>query len=123
MTIDQAITAIDGLKYNTYTREEKLLWLSEMEGRIHRELMETHDDGPEEPFQPFTPDTPGATELAAPWPYDKLYIHQLEMMMDYHNGEMERYNNAARMLSAVYSAYSRFYNRHHLPKTAAWRFP
>ena len=123
MTIGDCIAAVDGLKYNTFTREQKLRWLSSLEARIHTEILTTHAGGPTEPFLPFTPDTPMDTRLTADAPYDRMYLHQLEAEMDYHSGEIEKYNNSSLMRNTVFDAYRRHYNRTHLPKTAAWKFP
>ena len=123
MTIGECIAAVDGLKYNTFTREQKLRWLSSLEARIHTEILMTHLGAPEVPFEPFTPDTPMDTLLTAQPPYDRMYLHQLEAEMDYHSGEIEKYNNSALLRNSAYDAFRRYYNRTHMPVTGAWKFP
>ena len=123
MTLRQAITSMDNLKYNTYTLEQKLRWLSDLESRIYTEILSTHEGAPEEPFAPFTRDTDLDRVLAAPAPYDIVYLRQLETQMDYHNGEIDKYNNSSQLLNSAYGGFRRWYNRIHLPKTASWQFP
>ena len=123
MTLAEAISHIDTLKYNTFTRQEKLRWLSDVESRIRREVVDTHEGGPEAPFVPFTPDTPPDTELTAKPPYDQIYLRHLETQMDYHSGEIDKYNNSSALLAAVYGGFCRYYNRTHMPKGQNWKFP
>ena len=122
MTLGEVLAQIDGLKYNPYTTAEKLRWLSDLEGRIRTEIVDTHEGAPETPFVPFTPDTPLDTELLIPAPYDGVYLRHLEARMDYHSGEIDRYNNSSQLFNAVYSGFWRHYNRTHLPKTGSWKF-
>lgn len=123
MTIADALNLVDTQKYNNFCTAEKISWLSELESQIYRELVATHEDAPASPFVPFTMDTPLDTVLFAPEPYDQVYLHQLEMKMDYYSGEIEKYLNSRALRSAFYDALRSWYNRSHLPKTASWRFP
>jgi hypothetical protein len=123
MTLRQAITSIDNLKYNTYTLEQKLQWLSDLESRIYTEILTTHEGAPAEPFTPFTRDTDLDRVLAAPAPYDIVYLRQLETQMDYQNGELNKYNNSSQLFNSAYAGFRRWYNRTHLPKTGSWQFP
>ena len=123
MTLRQAITRMDNLKYNTFTLSQKLGWLSDVESRIHREILATHEGGPEEEFAPFTDDTDLDTQLAAPAPYDIVYLRQRETQIDYHNGEIDKYNNSSQLLNTAFAGFRRWYNRTHLPKTGSWKFP
>lgn len=51
MTINEAISAADALKPNQYDAAQKRAWLSELDGRIHRELILTHaHDAAQEAF-------------------------------------------------------------------------
>lgn len=115
MTIMQAIDTIDELKPNGYTMEEKVRWLSKLDGAIKREIIDTHEGGEKVVFDGYTTATPTETELLVEAPYDELYLHWLESRIDYYNGEYGRYNNTVSTYNAAYSAFERFYNRAHKP--------
>ena len=122
MTIGEAISRIDELKHNTYTIREKLGWLSQLEARIRVELLDTHEGGPEDPFLPFTADTPMDTVLQLPEPYDEVYLRHLEAQMDYHSGEIEKFNNSSAMLAAAWDCARNYINRTRMPKKQNWKF-
>jgi len=122
MTIHEAIVRLDALKHNTYSDAEKRRWLSQLDGIICNMVLDTHEGGPEEVFQGYDQNTPGDTVLLIPAPYDDIYIRHLEAEIDYHNGELERYNNSALLFEAAWNAFERYWNRTHLPKGENWRF-
>lgn len=122
MTIHDAITRLDTLKHNTYSETEKRLWLSLLDGRIHREILMTHEGAPQADFPGYDANTPGDTVLLAEAPYDDVYIRHLEAMADYHNGEIEKYNNSVLLFDAAYKAFAWHYNRTHLPIARQWKY-
>ena len=118
MTIIEAITRIDTVKPNGYGQTEKIRWLSELDGVIKAEIIDTHEGGKNIEFTGYTEETDLNTELLVPMPYDKLYIHYLEMQIDYANNEYGKYNNSMMMYNASYSAFQTYYNRVHKPKNS-----
>lgn len=116
MTIIEAIERIDASKPNACTQEEKIAWLSELDGMIKRDIIDTHEDGEEIIFDGYTDETPVGTELIVGKPYDELYVHYLEAKIDYFNAEYTRYNNSSIKFSDAYSNYAKDYNRSHMPK-------
>ena len=115
MTIDNAINSVDTLKHNTVERDHKIRWLSEVDGMVKREILETHE-GEVSKFTGYVLDRPGDTELLVPAPYDALYLRWLEAQIDYHHGEYGKYNNALALFKACYQAYADYYHRNHMPK-------
>ena len=115
MTIHEAITQIDALKFNTYTQSEKIKWLSVIDGIIKREIIDTHEGGDSVAFDGYDDDTSLETELLAPFPYDDLYIKWLETQIDYANAEYGKYNNSKVAYTAAYTAFDSWYNRQHMP--------
>ena len=115
MTISEAISEIDALKPNTYTNEEKIRWLSRLDSRIQKEIIDTHEGGSE--FSGYTSQTLTTTPLLVPAPYDELYIFWLESQIDYANGETKRFNNSSTMFNVAYQDYASYYNRTNTPKT------
>ena len=122
MKIMEAINIIDALKPNGYTQPEKITWLSQLDGMIQRELIDTHVGG-DAHYAPYNEDTDPETELLAPEPFCRdLYIKYLSAQMDFHNGEIEQYNNTLVSFQTDWTAFSRWYNRTHLPKSMARKY-
>lgn len=122
MTIIEAINRIDELKPNSYTYLDKIGWLSNLDGAIKKNIIDTHEDGEDITFTGYNDDTPDDTELLVKAPYDEIYLYWLESRIDYHNGEYGRYNNTVTTYNAAYSAFERFYNRAHMPKGNKFNF-
>ena len=122
MTIHEAITQLDILKHNTFTDADKIAWLSQLDGRIRADVMDTHEGGPEEPFTGYDPMTPRDTALLVPFPDDGLYVAYLQVMVDYHNGEIEKYNNSSTVYRSYYNQFRCRYTRTHMPKGQQWKF-
>lgn len=120
MTILEAIGRLDALRHNTFRQEEKVQWLSQVDGLVHQELISTHEGGFN--FRPYDTQIPLDQELLVPAPYDELYLHYLEAQMDYYQGEMDRYNRSMGMYQAVLAAFANHYNRSHLPLGQRFRY-
>ena len=116
MTIIEAINKIDSLKPNNYSQNDKLAWLSKIDGIIKAEIIDTHEGGEDIVFSGYDSNTDISTELLVPAPHDDLYVRWLEAQIDYANAEYGKYNNSMLMYNADYSAYERHYNRTHMPK-------
>lgn len=115
MTIRQAIERTDALKFNTYTTADKILWLSQLDWDITRNILEAHQGYNRFGFFGYDADTDPETVLLAPEPYDQMYLRYLESQIDYHNGEMERYNISAALFNNLYESYANYYKRSHMP--------
>ena len=122
MTIIEAIGMIDALKPNTYTQDEKIKWLSNLDMSIKKEIIDTHEGGEEIEFNGYDVNTPLDTELLAEAPYDEMYVFCLESQIDYANGEYGKYNNSKVMYNETYSAFKKHYNRTHMPKGKKIKF-
>ena len=120
MRIREAIEMIDRLMPNQYGEDDKVHWLSELDGIADREVFRAHER--EEDMGEFTGYPPGVdldTILMIPFPYENIYRWYLEMKIADANGEMVRYNNAMAKYNAYYTAYQDFYNRTNMPKMTA----
>jgi len=42
MTILEAIGRVDALRHNTFSQEEKIQWLSQVDGLVDQDLIRTH---------------------------------------------------------------------------------
>lgn len=114
MTIDQVITKVDNQKPNAYTKTEKIDWLSELDGMIKAEVIDTHEGGDQIFFDAYCAND-GSLELLAEAPYDSMYIHWLEAKIDYANAEYNKYNNSMAMFQTKYRGFCSWYNRRHMP--------
>ena len=122
MKISEALSLIDDLKHNTYSDADKIRWLSELDGRIKEDIVDTHEDAELVSFTGYDVDTDRSTELIAKAPHDDIYIKYLEAKIDYANGESGKYNNSIIAFNDVYSAFRNYYNRKHMPLETSLKF-
>lgn len=122
MTIIEMITDVDAMKPNGYEQLFKVQWLSQIDGRVKHDIIDTHEGGEGVAFDGYNADTPLETELLIPHPYDDVYRYWLEAQIDYANGEYTKYNNSMSMFNEAYSAYQRHYNKTHMPKGKSIKF-
>lgn len=116
MTIKECIDAVDNVKPNQYSIEDKVMWLSFLDGIIINDVIKTHEGykNEYEEFEGYSPDKLGV-KLIIESPYDNVYIAYLKMKIDEENGEMARYNCSATMYNAYLMAYKKHYNKIHMP--------
>ena len=122
MTIIEAINGVDAVKPNTYDQTQKIRWLSELDGIVKKEIIDTHEGGEDISFNGYKEDTLLSTTLLIPAPYDEVYIRYLEMKIDYSNGEYGKYNNSKTMYNTAFFAFKNYYNRTHMPKGNKFKF-
>ena len=51
-------------------------------------------------------------ELLVPAPHDKLYYTYVQAMIDFYNGEYDRYSNAITLWNSFYDEYKKWYSHH-----------
>ena len=122
MELLEAISRVDAIKPNGFTRGEKIKWLSALDGIIKKEIIDTHEGGEDVVFDGYDEETSSQTILLVPHPYDIVYLRWLEMQIDYANGEYGKYNNSREMYNTAYSDFERYYNRTHMPKGKKIKF-
>ena len=122
MTIQEALGRLDALKFNSYSQSEKIEWLSQLDGMVKKQIIDTHDGAETVTFTGYDDTTPVDQELLVPYPYDGVYLRWLEAQIDYHNGEFGRYNNAMVMFNQAFSDYANYYNQQHMPVCRGSRF-
>lgn len=117
MTASESILCANLLKPNAYSNEDKVRWLSKLDGIIKKEIIDTHKGGEGIIFDGYdADDDPRTIELIVKAPYDDIYIYWLEAQIDYFNGETAKYNNSIATFNSAYSDFSAAYNREHMPK-------
>ena len=115
MTIIESISHVNALKPNGYSQDEKVRWLSVIDGMIKRDIIDTHEGGESVSFDGYDDTTPLTRELLAKHPFDEMYIKWLEAQIDYYNGEYKKYNNGISIFNSIYENYAKYYNRTHKP--------
>lgn len=99
MRIRELLDYVDDVKPNAFTDAQKLLWINELEARIQRdvflsgELIQYRLPGDE------------TVELLLDPPHDAVYRYWLEAMIDYANGEYNKYQNTMQMFNAQWSSF------------------
>lgn len=121
MTIQEAIDRVDELKPNQYTDAEKLKWLSELDGRVDRDILSNYEGYVPGAYEEYDEETDPNMELLVEPPYDEMYIHFLMSKIDYHNAEYTRYNNSANMFNTMFAGYAQEYLKTHMPIRKSFR--
>lgn len=124
MKVIEAINEANSLKANALPLSMKIKWLSRLDLRIMREIVDTHEynEGEEEiSFDGYT-DEDTEKELLAPEPYAEMYIHWLSAQIDYYNMELDGFNAANAMFESVHENFRNAYNASHKPKTARKKY-
>ena len=122
MTIAEVISKVDALKPNTYTPEDKVEWLSTLDARVKSQIIDTHECDHPIYFYSYDSIHDQETELLVPAPSDEMYLRWLEAMIDYHNSDDDRYNNAIILFNNAYEGYKKDYTRNHMPISKGNRF-
>lgn len=102
-----AIRWVDEKMHNVYSQEDKLGWLSQVEG-MARALADRYGAAGEE--APLCPDS----QLTIQSPYDQLYLRWLEAQINYAGQEYLKYNNAMTIFNALWVEYANWFVRNHM---------
>lgn len=122
MTIQEVIANVDELMPNQYSTEQKIRWLSVLDGKIWHEVILTHM-GPTMAYYPFDGYGSDDQELIVPHPYgDDVYGTYLRAKIAAENNEINKYDQFMTQFNASYAEWTGWYNRTHMPLTTGrWR--
>lgn len=116
MTIEQVIAAVDAQRIgNPYMTDEKVKWLSDVEGVIWNEIVQTHENPDGYEFDGYTASTDGDTQLIAGDMYADLYMYYVLAQIDRSQQEYAKYNVDVSQYNALFQQFAAYYNRTHLP--------
>lgn len=121
MTIQEAISKIDGMYPNTYKSDIKIKYLSKLDGIIKKEVIDKFYEESDKEFKGYD-NAPMTTELLVKEPYTEIYIFWLQAWIDYWNGDYDKYNAAIGMYEAEYNAFAENYNLTHTRKKVQMKF-
>ena len=122
MTIAEVISKVDALKPNNFEPEDKIAWLSNLDARVKSQIIDVHEGAERCPFYGYDGLIDQDAELLVPAPYDEMYQRWLEAMIDYHNSDDDRYNNAIILFNNAYEGYKKHYTRTHMPISKGKKF-
>ena len=111
MTVQSAITMARNLKQvdETHYPDSMLLqFLNEVEGKVQTEVLMI---APEDTVRYGADDL--TSEMIVTAPHDKLYYVYLMAMIDFVNGEYDRYTNSMNLANAHITEWASWYNRTH----------
>lgn len=107
-TLASACEMASALRPNAFSRDILTAWVNEVEGIIQTEVLLrgrgeiiTYDYGEN-----------SNSEMLVPPPHDKLYYLYLCAMIDFANGEADRYQNSMAMFNAALDEYTVWYDLH-----------
>ena len=110
-TLQGVLDIIDSIKPNAFSEEAKTAWINEIEGLVQTEVFLL---AIEDVVQYTWPENAAATLLAKP-PHDKIYWVYLSAMVDFANGEYDKYQNTMQMFNQFFGEYMRWYARTYNP--------
>lgn len=114
MTISDVINIVSALrKGNKYSEKEIIGWLSEIDGIIKSETINTHVGAENIEFKGYTAETEPDTVLLAADPYCDLYIYYVLAKIDFFSNDMTRYNNDMVLFNDAKRRFTDWYNRTH----------
>lgn len=107
MTVKDCIDFVDAVRPNDFPPYAKLVWLSEIEGRIASEIFLM---APAElkQFEYRDGVTDGPKELLVDPPYDNIYGAYLTAKVDSKNGEFNRLSTAAQSFNRLWDEFSAY---------------
>lgn len=109
MKISEAISYTRSLSGNAMDDNTLCRWLSELDGRLMLDFYKGSE------WMSYSLPQDADHELLVPFPWDGLYVHYLEAMVYYSNGEYNRYQNSYEMFNKKVTDYRQWYVRNHLP--------
>lgn len=121
MTVMEAITQADARRHNGYSLEEKLRWLSQLDGKLSLMVLKEHE-GQTEGFSGYGLSTPMDTVLLVKAPFDEIYLYWLDAQICYADGEIADYNAAIAQYNRLYAGFVNGYKGSHMPLQKGRRF-
>lgn len=111
MTLSEVIAKVDEIKPNAFSNEAKTAWMNEAEGMVQTEVFLL---APEEIITyDYAKDKD--TELLVQSPHDKLYPSYLTAMIDFANGEYNKYQNTMQMFNSHFGEFMRWFALNYRP--------
>lgn len=105
MTIAKALERADELRPNPFSEEQKIRCLSELDGKIAREILG------DKSFSGYDHAYDSEKELLLEESYCDIYLYYLTAMIDFFSRDYAEYNNSMAMFNQAYSGFAKAYQR------------
>ena len=105
MTLSKTVERADNLRPNPFEEEQKVRWLSELDGKISREVLKTDS------FSGYDYSKDSEKELILPDEYADVYLFYLCAMIDFFSRDYSEYNNSMEMFNSAFSGFLSAYQR------------
>ena len=110
-TLKSVIDYVDEIKPNAFSNEAKTKWLNECEGLVQTEVLLWAS----EEIITYQYDADKDKELLAQPPHDKIYWAYLTAMIDFANGEYNKYQNTMQMFNSFFGEFMRWFALNYRP--------
>lgn len=110
-TLKSVIDMVDEIKPNAFSNEAKTQWLNECEGLVQTEVLLFAS----EEIIAYHYDADKEKELLAQPPHDKIYWAYLTAMIDFANGEYNKYQNTMQVFNSFFSEFMRWFALNYHP--------
>ena len=104
-TLKSVIEYVDEIKPNAFSNEAKTQWVNECEGLVQTEVLLLADTE----LISYSYNTDKDKELLVKHPHVKIYWAYLTAMIDFANGEYNKYQNTMQMFNAFFGEYMRWF--------------
>ncbi|MGN1120729.1 MAG: hypothetical protein ACI4RV_00095, partial [Eubacteriales bacterium] len=111
LTLSAAIRMADDIKPNAFSDETKTAWLNECEGMVQTQVLLLAS----EEIITYSYAGNKDTELLVKPPHDKIYWSYLCAMIDFANGEYDKYTNSMQMFNAFFGEFMRWFAKMYRP--------
>ena len=116
MTIQDVLDLVDELKPNTMSDAAKISFISEIEGKIHTEIIMRHEhEESQETMPTYGSTTATSTELLVSEPYHMVYVYWVEAKLDEQYREWEEYNNHRALFDTAWKEFAEHWTSTHMP--------
>ena len=112
LTLGKLIAAVDKLRPNVFTNEQKTQWVNEVEGDVWLNVLLL---SPED-LRPYNWETDQGAVLTVQSPFDGLYTYYLEAMIAYESEEDDTYQNAMEQYNQAFLKYLKWVAEHMHPQ-------
>lgn len=112
LTLRKLIAAVDKLRPNVFTNEQKVQWVNDVEGDVWLNVLLLSPAD----LRPYNWETDQGTVLTVQSPFDGLYTYYLEAMIAYESEEDDTYQNAMEQYNQAFLKYLKWVAEHMHPQ-------
>ena len=111
MTLFDVIKTVDDIKPNAFLNNTKTAWINEVEGLVQTEVLLLSPSS----VISYNFDSDSNVQLLVKPPHGKIYWTYLSAMIDFANGEYNKYQNSMQLFNTYFGEYMRWYALNYHP--------